>query len=75
MAKQNPRIYSEDMVQKTFHAASADWPDTAEKQQPFGRLIKLDEVANFVAVLLTERSGLMTGSIIDFDQNVVGMHV
>jgi NAD(P)-dependent dehydrogenase (short-subunit alcohol dehydrogenase family) len=62
----------EDAVQKKFHAASDDWLQQAEKAQPFGRLIKPAEVAEFAAILLSERSGLMTGSIIDFDQNVVG---
>jgi hypothetical protein len=62
----------EDAVQKKFHAATDDWLQKAEKVQPFGRLIKPAEVAEFVAILLSERSGLMTGSIIDFDQNVIG---
>jgi NAD(P)-dependent dehydrogenase (short-subunit alcohol dehydrogenase family) len=62
----------EDAVQKKFHAASDDWLQQAEKAQPFGRLIKPAEVAEFAAFLLSERSGLMTGSIIDFDQNVIG---
>ncbi|MGD9646461.1 MAG: SDR family oxidoreductase [Pirellulales bacterium] len=39
---------------------------------PFGRLLKPAEVARAVSFLLSERSGMMTGSIIDFDQNVVG---
>jgi NAD(P)-dependent dehydrogenase (short-subunit alcohol dehydrogenase family) len=63
---------AEHAVQKKFHAASDDWLRKAEKAQPFGRLIKPAEVAAFVAFVLSERSGLMTGSIIDFDQNVVG---
>jgi NAD(P)-dependent dehydrogenase (short-subunit alcohol dehydrogenase family) len=62
----------EHAVQKKFHAASDDWLQQAEKAQPFGRLIKPAEVAEFAAILLSERSGLMTGSIIDFDQNVTG---
>jgi NAD(P)-dependent dehydrogenase (short-subunit alcohol dehydrogenase family) len=63
---------AEDAIQKRFHGASDDWLARAEKAQPFGRLIKTSEVAEFAAFLLSERSGLMTGSIIDFDQNVVG---
>jgi NAD(P)-dependent dehydrogenase (short-subunit alcohol dehydrogenase family) len=63
---------AEHAVQKKFHAASDDWLRGAEKDQPFGRLIKPAEVAEFAAILLTARSGLMTGSIIDFDQNVMG---
>jgi NAD(P)-dependent dehydrogenase (short-subunit alcohol dehydrogenase family) len=62
----------EHAVQKKFHAAGDDWLEKAEQAQPFGRLIKPAEVAEFAAVLLSEKSGLMTGSIIDFDQNVVG---
>jgi NAD(P)-dependent dehydrogenase (short-subunit alcohol dehydrogenase family) len=62
----------EHAIQKRFHAASDDWLEKAEKEQPFGRLIKPAEVAEFAAFLLSERSGLMTGSLIDFDQNVIG---
>jgi NAD(P)-dependent dehydrogenase (short-subunit alcohol dehydrogenase family) len=63
---------AEHAIQKKFHAAGDDWLHKAEKVQPFGRLIKPAEVAEFAAFLLSERSGLMTGSIIDFDQNVMG---
>jgi NAD(P)-dependent dehydrogenase (short-subunit alcohol dehydrogenase family) len=63
---------AEHAVQKRFHAASDNWLEKAERDQPFGRLIKPGEAAEFAAFLLSERSGLMTGSIIDFDQNVVG---
>ena len=63
---------AEHMIQKKVHGASDDWLQNAEREQPFGRLIKTAEVAQFAAFLLSERSGLMTGSIIDFDQNVNG---
>jgi NAD(P)-dependent dehydrogenase (short-subunit alcohol dehydrogenase family) len=63
---------AEHAIQKNFHAADDDWLHKAEQVQPFGRLIKPAEVAEFAAFLLSERSGLMTGSIIDFDQNVHG---
>jgi NAD(P)-dependent dehydrogenase (short-subunit alcohol dehydrogenase family) len=62
----------EHAVQKKFHGAGDDWLEKAERAQPFGRLVKPDEVAQVVAFLLSERAGLMTGSIIDFDQNVIG---
>jgi NAD(P)-dependent dehydrogenase (short-subunit alcohol dehydrogenase family) len=64
----------EDAIQKRFHGASDGWLPAAEQSQPFGRLVKPDEVAKVVAFLLSERSGLMTGSIIDFDQNIVGTY-
>jgi NAD(P)-dependent dehydrogenase (short-subunit alcohol dehydrogenase family) len=63
---------AEHAVQKRFHAANDNWLEKAEREQPFGRLIKPAEAAEVAAFLLSERSGLMTGSIIDFDQNVVG---
>ena len=64
----------EHVVQKKFHAADDAWLQRAEQQQPFGRLVKPTEVAEVVAFLLSGRSGLMTGSIIDFDQSVIGTH-
>jgi NAD(P)-dependent dehydrogenase (short-subunit alcohol dehydrogenase family) len=62
----------EDAIQKRFHNATNDWLEKAEATQPSGRLIKSAEAARAVTFLLSERSGLMTGSIIDFDQNIVG---
>ena len=64
----------EDVIQKRFHGAGDDWLEKAEKQQPFGRLVKPAEAAEVIAFLLSERSGLMTGSVIDFDQNVMGTY-
>ncbi|MEX2113310.1 MAG: SDR family oxidoreductase [Pirellulales bacterium] len=62
----------EAAVQQRFHNASAHWLAEAESAQPLGRLVKPTEVAQTVAFLLSERSGLMTGAIIDFDQQVLG---
>ena len=62
----------EDQIQKQYHNASEDWLEKAEREQPFGRLLKPQEVARSVAFLLSEESGMMTGAIVDFDQNVVG---
>jgi NAD(P)-dependent dehydrogenase (short-subunit alcohol dehydrogenase family) len=64
----------EDAVQKRFHGAGDDWLEKAERGQPLGRLVKPQEVAQVVSFLLSERSGLMTGAIIDFDQYVLGTH-
>lgn len=62
----------EHRVQKTFHDADEDWLKHAQADQPFGRLIKTDEVARAVGYLSSDESGLITGSIIDFDQSVTG---
>lgn len=62
----------EHRIQAAYHAADAGWLAAAEAKQPFGRLLKPDEVARAVAFLASDESGLMTGSVIDFDQQVVG---
>src|ERR1700727_1847976 len=62
----------EDHIQKKYHDAKDGWLDEAVKSRPFGRLIDPKEVARACAYLCSSDSGLMTGSNIDFDQNVVG---
>jgi len=62
----------EHAIQKKYHNVDENWLEKVEKEQPFGRLIKADEAAEVAAFLLSNTSGLMTGSIIDFDQSVDG---
>jgi NAD(P)-dependent dehydrogenase (short-subunit alcohol dehydrogenase family) len=62
----------ETSIQKRYHGAADNWLREAEAKQPFGRLLKPDEVARAVAFLASDESGMMTGSVIDFDQQVVG---
>ena len=62
----------EDAVQRRHHDADDDWLEKAEAAQPFGQLIKPEEVAGLAAYLLGPQSGVMTGAIIDHDQNVIG---
>ncbi|NQW08546.1 MAG: SDR family oxidoreductase [Alphaproteobacteria bacterium] len=50
------------------------WLAEAEAAQPFGRLIDPDDVARFTVFLLSSDSGIMTGSVIDHDQMVVGAY-
>ena len=49
-----------------------DWLEAAEKQSPFGRLLKPDDVARLCLYLLSEESGIMTGSTLDYSQRVIG---
>ena len=65
---------SEHDVQKKYHNAKKDWLKKAEKKVPFKRLSKPMDVARMLAFLCSDESGLMTGSLIDFDQTVVGWH-
>jgi NAD(P)-dependent dehydrogenase (short-subunit alcohol dehydrogenase family) len=62
----------EDRIMRLYHGAQDGWLEEAVKSKPFGRLIDPNEVARAVAYLASDESGLMTGSNIDFDQNVVG---
>jgi NAD(P)-dependent dehydrogenase (short-subunit alcohol dehydrogenase family) len=62
----------EDRIMKAYHGSSDGWLKNAEAGRPFGRLIKPAEVARACAYLCSAESGLITGSIIDFDQNVLG---
>jgi len=64
----------EDRIMKMYHEAADGWLQQAEASLPFGRLLKPDEVARATAYLSTDESGLMTGSIIDFDQQVLGCY-
>ena len=54
--------------------APTDWLARAEAAQPFGRLIKPDDVARMCLFLLGPDSGPMTGALIDYDQNVMGAY-
>ena len=62
----------EDATQRTFHAADDGWQERAAAALPMGKLGQVDEIADFVVFLLSDRSGVVTGSVIDWDQNVFG---
>ncbi|MFI6546609.1 SDR family oxidoreductase [Streptomyces prunicolor] len=62
----------EDATQRAFHGAGDDWREQAAARQPMGKLGQPDEIADFVVFLLSDRSGVVTGSVIDWDQNVLG---
>ena len=65
---------AEDMIQKKFHNADENWLKKTEEKVPFKRLNKPIDVARTLAFMCSNESGLMTGSLIDFDQTVVGWH-
>jgi NAD(P)-dependent dehydrogenase (short-subunit alcohol dehydrogenase family) len=62
----------EDAVQREFHHADDGWLERANAAMPMGKLGQVDEIADFVVFLLSDRSGVVTGSVIDWDQRVVG---
>ncbi|MFJ2608329.1 SDR family oxidoreductase [Streptomyces sp. NPDC091279] len=62
----------EAATQKAFHGAGDDWLEHAAASVPMGKLGQPDEIADFVVFLLSDRSGVVTGSVIDWDQIVLG---
>ena len=48
------------------------WLETAEARSPFGRLLKPRDVAKLCLYLLSDDSGILTGSNIDYSQRVLG---
>lgn len=64
----------EDRIQREYHKAAPDWLQKAAAAQPFGRLLDPNEVARAVAFLCSNEAGLMTGSMVNFDQSVWGAY-
>ena len=62
----------EDVIQRRFHDAKDGWLDDAGRDLPAGRLGDPDEIADMIVYLLSDGSGVVTGSVIDWDQNVMG---
>lgn len=64
----------EDVVQQRFHGRRPGWQDEVNAKQPFGMLVQPEHVAEQAAFLLGPQSGVVTGSVMDFDQRVVGAY-
>jgi len=63
---------AEHIVQRKEHPAGENWLAVAEAAMPFKRLIKVDDIADLAAFLLSDHAGVMTGSVIDYEQFVAG---
>lgn len=63
----------EDVVQKKWHEASDDWLKKAEAAQPMGQLAKPAQLARLITYMLSPQAGVMTGSLVDYDQNIAGV--
>ncbi len=51
-----------------------NWLQAADANAPLGRLIRPRDVAGLCCYLLSNEAEMMTGSVIDFDQNVIGSY-
>ncbi len=63
----------EDVVQKKWHGASDDWLAKAEAGLPMGQLVKPAQLARLISYMLSPQAGVMTGSLVDYDQNIAGV--
>jgi NAD(P)-dependent dehydrogenase (short-subunit alcohol dehydrogenase family) len=64
----------EEKTINKYVTKNKSWPKTLGKKLPWKRLINTKEVALALAFMTSSESGLMTGSIIDYDQTVSGWH-
>jgi NAD(P)-dependent dehydrogenase (short-subunit alcohol dehydrogenase family) len=64
----------EDVTQRRYHGATDGWLERAEAAQPMGQLCKPHQPAGLASYLLSPDAGVMTGALIDYDQNVPGAY-
>lgn len=64
----------EDLTQRKYHGAIDGWLERAEASQPMGQLCKPPQLAGLASYLLSQDAGVMTGALIDYDQNVAGAY-
>ncbi len=62
----------EDAIQRSAHGAQDGWLADAAAALPFGKLGDPNEIADAVCFLLSDHAGIVTGSVMDWDQMVVG---
>ena len=64
---------AEHIIQTQSCGQPENWLEIAEAKTPFGRMLKPNDVAGLCMYLLSDDSGILTGSNIDFSQRVVGV--
>ena len=63
---------AEAKIQREEHGAGDDWLARADASVPMGQINRPERLAEFAIFLLSERAGVVTGSVVDWDQQVVG---
>ena len=64
---------AEHAVQR-LEGQPANWIEAADAGAAFGRILRPRDVAGMAAYLLSDEARMMTGALIDFDQNVLGIY-
>lgn len=62
----------ENQMQGIILGKGGDWEAQAAAGMPLGRMLTDDEVAQLAVFMLSDSSGLMTGTLVDLEQTVVG---
>jgi NAD(P)-dependent dehydrogenase (short-subunit alcohol dehydrogenase family) len=62
----------EEQTMRKWHGAVDGWREEAESKLPIGRMLDMSEVARTVSFMCSDESGMMTGSVIDYDQSIPG---
>ena len=62
----------ENQMQGVTLGKGAEWAAHAAAGMPLGRMLTDDEVAQLALFMLSDRAGLMTGTLVDLEQTVVG---
>ncbi|MBI1314695.1 SDR family oxidoreductase, partial [bacterium] len=52
---------------------ASDWLEKAEAESAFGRILKPEDVSELCIYLLSDASGILTGSNIDYAHRVMGV--
>jgi NAD(P)-dependent dehydrogenase (short-subunit alcohol dehydrogenase family) len=63
---------AEQIMQGETLGKGPGWLEEAAAAMPLGRLLTMEEVASLAIFLLSESAGLMTGTLIDMEQSVLG---
>ncbi len=64
----------EDTTMRKYHGAKDGWLKEAEDALPMGQLVKPDQLASLIAYMISPESGVMTGSLVEYDQIVLGAY-
>lgn len=64
----------EQVMQAETLGQGPGWHARAAARQPLGRLLTMDEVARLTLYLLSDASGLQTGTVTDLEQRVFGAY-
>lgn len=62
---------NEDVIQRG-EGQPENWLELADAKVPFGRIARPKDVAGVTGFLLSDAAEMVTGSLIDFDQHVMG---